>query len=238
MTDIAERSQSMSPGDIVTLFSVDLTIFGIGTPLRFVKRGYRDGSPVLFGGVEYEQIDIEADGFKWDGNGTFPSPKLKISNVSGLLTPFIVNNDELIGATVTVLTTYVAYLDGQPEADPDMYYPPEIYTVEQVTEMNKVYVEWRLSSIIDQADFKIPARVMMRDVCGFKYRVWNGSGFTLFTGECPYNGASYFDENGNPTTAANDKCSHRVVSGCEKRFGVKKVLPFGAFPGISRRHAY
>lgn len=236
MTSIAERSQLASPGNLVQLFQVDATILGAPSPLYFVKRGANGTGEVVFDGITYEQIDLEATGFKWDGQGAFPRPKLTVSNVGGVLTPLLVQYEYLVGASICVITTFDVYLDGGAEADPNEMYPPEYYTVDQPTDVNNVFVEWSLGSIIDQTGLMIPARVMLRDVCNFKYRIWNGSSFTYFVKECPYTGTNYFDETDTVTTAANDKCSHRVT-GCEARFGVNKRLPFGAFPGITRRRA-
>lgn len=231
MSSVDERGQSLSPGNLVMLFKLELT--GI-TPLYFVKRSV--AGDCSFGGVEYTQLDIAVSGFKWDGQGSFPTPKLSVSNVAGLLTPVLLANDYLVGARVTVITTYEEFLDGMPNADPEEMYPPEIYTIEQPTEINKTFVEWRLSSIIDQTGTKVPARTMLRDVCNLKYRVPDGSGdFMNFVGECPYVGTAYFNEKDVATTAALDKCSHRE-SGCVKRFGRK--VPMSAFPGISRKQAY
>lgn len=117
MTAIETRSQSASPGNLVVL-EIDMTPLGLVDTLNFVKRGANGTGTVSFGGVVYEQIDVVASGFKWDGNGTFPTPKLSVSVVNGILTPFLVQYDFLVGATVTVIT-YDVYLDGGAEADPD-----------------------------------------------------------------------------------------------------------------------
>ena len=234
---IESRSQSSAPGNLVQLFQVDMTPCGIAETLFFVKRGAVTTGEVVFDGVTYTQIDIEAKGFRWDGSGTFPRPTLSVSTVSGLLTPYLVKYDFLIGATVTVITTFDVFLDGAAEADPAEHYPAEIYTVEQMTNANAVYVSWVLSSIIDQTGQMLPGRVMMPDICPFKYRERVSGSFQYYNGECPYDGTDYFDENDNSTTAANDRCSHRV-SGCEARYGSKKALPFGGFPGISKRQSY
>lgn len=233
MTSVEERGQSLNPGNVVVLLQIEYE--GV-TPLYFVKRGENNTGNCSYDGIEYTQLDIEVSGFKWDGQGTFPQPKLSVSNVAGILTPLLLQYEYLVGATVTVITTYEEFLDGQPGADPDQHYPPEIYTIEQPTQVNKVFVEWRLSSAIEATNLKVPARKMLREICNFKYRVPDGvGGFKTFVGECPYAGSNYFDENDNPTTAGNDKCSHRQT-GCTARFG--KFLPMGAFPGMSRKHAY
>lgn len=229
---IKETVQSLSPGNKVQLFQVAYS----GKPtLYFTKRGASGTGEVKFDGITYTQIDLEADGFKWDGQGTFPQPKLSVSNVSGLLTPLLVQNEYYVGAVVTVITTFEKYLDGASEADPTQTFPIEIYTIEQPTDINHAFSEWRLSSIIDQTGSKLPGRVMLRDVCNLKYRRLVNGVLTNFPGECPYNGVSYYNENDVATTAANDKCSHRE-SGCSLRYGAKKKKPFGAFPGISRRN--
>lgn len=238
MTEVIEETmQKPEPGELVTLFHLDLTPCGSSDQLYFVKRGNYGTGECVFDGVTYTQLDIEAKGFKWDGSGTFARPTLAVSTVSGILTPYLVQYGFLIGAKLTATTTFSRYLDGGVDADPTETFPPEEYRIKQLLQANSVFASWSLATVIDETNAMLPGRVMLRDVCPFKYRVRKGSTWVYFTGECPYNGTSYFDENDNATTISNDVCSRRL-SGCEARFGDKQPLPFGGFPGISSRQSF
>lgn len=87
----------------------------------------------------------------------------------------------------------------------------------------------------------IPNRMILRDSCQWRYRVWNptadnGLGAWDYSrATCPYTGGGLFNMNGAPVgDPTQDVCSKRVSTGCKKRFGENGVLPYGGFPAVSR----
>lgn len=240
---IASEIQKLSPDNIVTLYQLDTTKIG-GTDIFYFTKASRAGGPsIFFDGIEYLPIDINASGFGYDGSGSFPSPKLQVSNVAGLLTSLIITLRDLIGATLTRVRTFEQFLDDGATPDPTQIFPLDVFTVEQKTMHNKVLIEWRLSSIIEQTDRLLPGRLVLRDNCPFNYRQWV-SGTTFIDVNtvggniiCPYTGTNYFDENNIPVAASLDKCG-KTLKSCSLRFGSTNEIKFGGFPGVARERTY
>lgn len=236
MSTIKKEVQKLSMDNLVTLYELDATNIG-GSIYHFTKR-MRESSTIAFGGTTYIPIDIDAQGFTYDGNGAFPTPTLRVSNVGNLVSAAIIDLKDLIGAKLTRIRTFEAFLDGSPDADSGQTLPVDIFTVEQKTFQNKIYVEWRLSSSIDAMGKKLPGGIVLRDVCPRRYRIYRSATndfyqFDASKGGCPYAGTKYFDENDVSTTKANDMCS-KHLDGCKARFGQHSDLPTYAFPGVSR----
>ena len=230
---VESQVQKQNPGNIVSLFTLSTSNLGGSTTFNFTAMS-RETTSVVFNGVTYTPIDIEAEGFEWDGKGAFPKPKLRVSNVAGLVSAAIVGENDLIGATLTRIKTFEEFLDDGANPDPNAKFPTEIYTIEQKLVQNKVYVEWQLSSSLDQADRKLPGRITLRDRCTQTYRVYDGvSNFNYTNVSCPYVGTNYFDTSGDVTTIDKDSCGRRLKD-CKLRFGDFAELPTYAFPGIAR----
>jgi lambda family phage minor tail protein L len=232
---IATENQELNGDAIVTLFILDTSPIGGGNPFYFTKR-MQETEYVSFGGIQYAAIDINANGFLYDGKGAFPTPRLQVSNVGNLLTAVVIELKDLVGAKLTRIRTFAKYLDDGSNPDPDAMYPPDYYVVEQKLNHNKVFIEWQLSSILDQTGRELPGRTILRDVCTRTYRIFNPvtNTFDYSNATCPYTDARYFDEADKSTTiAAKDSCSRRLPA-CKMRFGQNAQLPTWAFPGVGK----
>lgn len=97
-------------GAWVDLFDVDLTPVG-GDILRFHAGTNKLRGAVVWQGNTYQPFPIQAEGFDVNGSGEVPRPKLRVANVSGLLTALVREYDDLIGMKVTRKRTKVMYLD-------------------------------------------------------------------------------------------------------------------------------
>jgi lambda family phage minor tail protein L len=238
MTVQAEK-QKLSMDNVVTLFQLDTTPIG-GTDIYYFTNSVRPGgASVMFDGIVYTPIAVTASGFGYDGSGSFPSPKLQISNVMGWLTSAVIAYKDFIGAKLIRIRTFETFLDDGATPDPEEIFPVDTFTVEQKTNHNKIYIEWRLSSIIDETDRLLPGRVILRNFCPFIYRQWDAVAvaFNYDKATCPYTGSNYFDEDDKASSAANDKCGKTLAS-CSKRFGARKEIKFGGFPGVGRDRTY
>jgi len=227
--------QKLETDALVSMYELDTTPIGGTLIYRFTAMP-RGSAPIAFNGNVYEPIDIEVDGFNWDGQGAFPRPRIRISNVAGLVTGAIVTMGDIIGARFKRIRTFARHLDDGADPDPDAVFPAEIYTVDQRTKHTKVFVEWQLAAYIDQIGVMIPRRQCLRDTCSHTYRTYNSdtSSFDYAGVTCPYTGSAKFTEAGTSTgNAALDSCGRRVVD-CRKRFGDNAVLPTRAFPGVAR----
>jgi lambda family phage minor tail protein L len=230
---IASVGQSLAAGDVVHLFELDATAIG-GDVYRFTMNT-KGAQVVSYGGHIYTPIDIEAEGFEWNGRGTLPTPRIRIANAHLVMSAAVIAFDDLLGATLTRLRTFRRFLDGEPDADPDAHYEPDIFRVERKVSHNKIFIEWELSAAIDQEGRFLPGRQALRDSCTHRYRVFrpelNDFDFTKAT--CPYEGDDFFSRTGAPVgSPALDDCGKKL-SDCTLRFGTDP-LPTRAFPGLAK----
>lgn len=228
---IARDTQELNQDARVDLFELDLRRFGEGVE-RFAP-GPINREPIEFNGYKYYSVPVTAEGFKWDGQGTLPSPTLTLSMMSPTLSSLIREHDDLVGIPVRRIRTYRRYLDDGDSPNPEARFPNEEFVIERKTSQNSVQVEFELSVKFDQRGKKIPGRQVIRDTCTHRYRKWNGSEFDYENATCPYDGDDYFDAAGNSVgSGSSDRCGKRL-SDCEKRHG-NKPLPFYGFPGAGR----
>jgi lambda family phage minor tail protein L len=231
MPPVQSVAQQPAADSLVTLYTLDATE-QVGEVFRFVAGTDEQRQPIRFQGHEYQPFPIEAEGFAWSGRGTPPRPKLRISNIGGIVGSLLGPGGDLIGAQLTRLRTFKQFLDGEPGADPNSHFEPDVWRVERKTRQDPVMVEWELASVLEQEGQRIPGRQMLRNLCTHIYRRWNGAEFDYTDATCPYTGTAYFTEAGVPTSAPHDRCGKRLGD-CRLRFGVGGVLPTRAFPGIS-----
>lgn len=230
---IASDVQKLSPGTLVELFTLDATALG-GEMFHFHAGTNELHNDVVWQGVTYVRYPVEAEGFELRATGTAPRPKIRASNVNGVLGAAIRVSDDLIGAKVTRKRTFVRYLDavnfttGNPEADPNVSFSDEVYYVDRKATENKVMIEWELASAMDLAGVKLPRRQIIANICPWVYKGADGN--------CNYTGGPVATSNDTPTSdPALDKCSKKI-SGCKLRFGATGVLRFGSYPaaGLNR----
>lgn len=231
---IESTVQKSGVGKIVTLFQIDLSDFNAG--VLYLTPGPMGGDFVRFDSQDYTPIPIEAQGFEWTGKGTLPRPTLKISSVVSLIYSLIIGYDDLLGASVTRIRTFEEFLDEGTNPDPEAKFPVDIYRIERKVNQNKVFIEWELSTYMDQEGIMLPRRQVLRDACNHKYRFWDleTNDFNYAGATCPYDQARYYNSNDVATSNPMlDVCSKKL-SGCRKRFGENGLLPTRAFPGAAR----
>ena len=228
---LSADAQSLAPGDVVVLFDIDTSPLG-GSDTWYLCAGTINGAMPAWRGHTYTPFPLEASGFEWAGRGALPKPKLTVGNVAGLLLPAVIQYNDLVGAKVTRWKTLAKYLDGQPNADPNSCFIPDIYFIDRKSQQTKGVIEFELAAALDQQGVMLPRRQLIRDNCSETYRRWNGTAFVY--GTCPYAGAAKFTGKDVSTTdPAADRCSKRLT-GCQARFGAANELPFSGFPGISK----
>lgn len=236
---ITQLAQGTDPGARVELFTLDITGQG-GQLLPYCAMVNELGNPVVFNGTSFTPVPIQAEGFEKTSQGPMPRPKLRLSVLTPGVIALLQQYQDLVGCVVSRYVTFARFLDavnfaaGNVDADPGQYFGPDVFKVERKTaHKRRQYVEWELSAAIDQEDKKLPGRQVVRTACGWNYRRSDGRGGFIYdttTRGCPYTGAACFDRQNNPTTAANDVCSHNE-DGCKARFGAKAPLPGGFFLG-------
>ena len=226
---IASDIQKLDPGVLVEVFKLDAT--GIGGGVFHFHAGTNGlQNDLVWQGVTYTRYPVEAEGFELKATGTAPRPKLRASNIGGVLGRAIHDVDDLVGAKITRKRTFLRYLDavnfegGNPSADPNVSFSDDVYFVDRKVTENKVMIEWELVSAMDLAGVKLPNRQIIANVCPWKYR----------GPECNYTGGPVADYADTPTTDPDyDNCGHRLSS-CRLRFDKTNsgdgILRFGGFP--------
>lgn len=231
---IKETIQSLAPGDLVELFILDATV--LGGPAYHFTNSVNNGAPVVFNGVTFTPIDMESEGWEWNGEGSLPRPKLRISNATRAIGAVIITFQDLLGAKVTRIRTFRQFLDGETEADPEATFPIDVYLINQKTAHNKIFVEWELAAAMDQQGRQLPGRQCLRNACTHFYRVWDAQAgdWDYSKATCPFVDERYYDTQGEVAVGPQlDRCGKRL-SDCRLRFGANNTLPFRGFPGMGR----
>lgn len=220
--------QALAASAIIEVFELDATLLGAPAKLYFHAGTNALGAPIIWQGISYVAMPIEATGFDWSGKGQMPRPKVRIANVDGLLGALVASYASLLGAKITRRKTLAKFLDTanfpggiNTTADPTQSYPDEVYFIDRKASENAVYIEFELASALDLPGVMLPRRQFVSNTCPWIYR----------GPECGYVGATRYDSTDAVTTIpANDACGKRLSS-CKARFGLYAVLPFGGFPG-------
>ena len=89
--------QKLNPGTLVELFTLDATAIG-GEVFHFHAGTNELGGDVVWQGVTYTRYPVEAEGFELRATGTAPRPKIRASNIQGVLGAAIRAADDLVGA--------------------------------------------------------------------------------------------------------------------------------------------
>ena len=234
MSQILQEAQKLSPTAVVSLFTLDTT--SIGGPVMYFTQASQVTTPITFGGVEYQPIDVRFEGLETSGQGALPTPTISVSNVDGVIQAIVNTWGDLNGCVVQRVRTFARFLDGQPEADDTAIWGPDTFRIERKSMENSQVITWDLSAAIDQEGKQIPGRVVIRETCLWRYRRFNkNSGtFDYSKAQCPYTGSKAYDINDLPVTDQSKDVPSRRLSCCKTRFGADKPLPFGGFPGVAR----
>jgi lambda family phage minor tail protein L len=223
---LASEIQKLAPSAVIELFVLDAT--SLGGDIMYFHAGTNELSQnITWQGQIYTRFPIAISGFEITGQGQFPRPKLRVSNVLSAITTLLIENNDLLGAKLTRKRTLAKYLDAinftgsvNPTADSSAEFPEDIYFIDRKANEDRDTVEFELAAAVDMIGVMCPRRQIIQNICTWRYR---GS-------ECGYTGTNYFDQSDNPVaTAGADTCGKRLSS-CKARFGQYAELPFGSFP--------
>jgi lambda family phage minor tail protein L len=214
--------------EVVDLFTLDITILlPPGSTdqaiYRFCNWTQVGGADVIYQGDTYTALPLQASGFELNTSGQLERPSLTFANVGLGITALTNTYEDLVGASVSRIRTLTTYLDGQPAADPDAFWGPDSWVVEQKSSETKLAVTFQLAVPFDLEGRSLPGRRLLREQCQWIYSSEIG---------CHYSGSNYWDASDNVVaTLAQDVCGKRLSS-CQLRFGATSRLPFGGFPGL------
>lgn len=234
MANIQTEQQSLTPSGIISLFRLDATSLG-GPVMNFVQAA-KMAKPIKFAGIEFQPIDVDFSGLETSGQGALPTATIRLANTDGIPQAMVNTWGDLTGCKLTRIRTHVRFLDDEPDADPTASYPPDVFRIERKSSENAVFIEWELSTSIDQEGKMIPGRTVIRETCLWRYRYFNTSTgrFDYSKAQCPYAGNAYYDINDRPVSDPALDYPSRRLNCCKTRFGKGAPLPFGGFPGVKR----
>lgn len=188
--NLSSDIQKLEPSAMVELFELDTTSLG-GEILRFHNGTNKLSQNIVWRGEEYVRFPIQITGFEISGQGQFPRPRVIVSNVMSAITTVLLQYKDLLGAKVTRKRTLLKYLDAvnfpggvNPAADPDVFFPDDVYYVDRKSLEDRDQVQLELASAADLQGVKVPQRVVIKSTCPWIYR---GS-------DCGYTGVPLYDQ--------------------------------------------
>lgn len=244
--DIRRELEGFEVGEVVELFTVDARDIG-GAVYRFASATVQDddGAAVFpsFGGVVFDPLPFESEGWDFSAGGTLPQPTIRFAvsredgdavTAASFLLSLVNSLDDLLGARVLRVQTLRRHLDDGSDPNPQAHMGIEVYTVARKTNQTATLIEFQLQSALDLEDVLLPRRQIL-NFCQWRYRRPRpDGGFDYDRATCPYTGADRFDAKGNPVASdAADQCGKQLRD-CKLRFGENGVLPFGGFPAAGK----
>lgn len=224
---VAETFKTQMP-EVIDLFTLDISAIlpagsGAQAIYRFCNWSQVNGSDITYDGNTYTALPMQASGFELNTSGKLERPSITFANVGLAITALTNAHSDLVGASVSRIRTLTTYLDGAPNADPDAYWGPDTWLVEQKSNETKLSITFQLVVPFDLEGRSLPGRRLLREQCQWVYRSNIG---------CHYDGGNYWNVNDEPVASPGlDKCGKRLES-CKLRFGADTRLPFGGFPGL------
>lgn len=230
--EIVLESKQPYTSPLIELFEIDLTSVGVGI-LGITNSYNEDGSPLLYNGRQYFSMPVKIDDIEYKGDGSIAITTLTLSTMNAVTASMIINNDNLVGCTVTRIKTFEKFLDNGSEPDPASRFQNEIYKINRRKTLNQYTAQFELTNIGDVENKFLPRNQVIKTYCPYIYRRYIGGKFVIDKHyPCPYMANAYFDEDNKPCEASKDKCS-KQVEGCQARYG-DSVLPFQGFPSIPK----
>ena len=234
MTQTPPNAQTLKTQmpQVIDLFTLDITtLLPAGSSdqaiYRFCNWSQVNGTDIVYQGNTYTALPLEANGFELNTKGQLARPTLTFANVGLAITALTNTYEDMVGATVQRIRTLSTYLDGAPGADPDAYWGPDEWIVEQKSNETKLSVSFQLAIPFDLEGRSLPGRRLLREQCQWVYK----------SAECGYSGGAVADIQDRLTTDPDydgtDNCGKRLSS-CELRFPPNNDagVPFGSFPSI------
>ena len=218
--EIASAVQGLSPtsGALVELYELDTTAVGGG--IYYFHDGLNGRKlPIVWQGHTYTAVPIMASGFDTMGDGAPGRPRLLISNVDQVVGSLMRTLQDFEGAKIIRHRTFEKFLDavnfegGNPNANPAIEFPLDVYWIDRKVTENKLQIEFELAAPIDLQGVRLPRRQIIANICPVVFK----------SAACGYTGGLTTCDKGLNT-----------LNGCKVHFGADAELPFGGFPSAGR----
>jgi phage-related protein len=255
---IANAIQEISPSALIELFQLELNVaqHGVNEVYYFHDgTSLNNNGDLFWNGQPYMALPIQVEGFEYNGQGTLPRPKLRVSNILGTITALILTLPEgLEGAKVTRIRTLARFIDDNNfgsgvdylltedtfgllyEDSTFIYqeignpYGPSDPTAEFPREI--YFVDRKSAENRDVVEFELASAFDMAGIRAPKRQCITRCQWVYRSAECSYAGTNYFDVNDDAVGNANEDICGKRVDSCKARFGSTAELPFGGYPGI------
>jgi lambda family phage minor tail protein L len=195
------EATSLTPTVLLNLFMLDMSPIGINTQFYFCDMTTSSYKSIVYNGITYLPFPIQVKEMGYNGQGSLVRPKLQVSNINGFVSNILLQNQDLVGANVSITRVFSRFIDAvnwpngvSPYTpDPNAAYAPEIYFINRKTQENQQVVEWELSTSFELDNRKLPSRIMLAQFCSWRFRE---------RGTCGYQGGPISDANGNLFTGS------------------------------------
>ncbi len=169
------ESYAFAPSVLLSLYEIDSRYVSVnGSILRFHAGVNGLYTPVVFNGQTYTAFPIELSSFETPGQGTLARPKLRVSNINGYISQFLLTQGDLVGSRFTIKRVYARFIDSANFAggvnpfgtpNPAAAYEDEIFFVNRKVTENPQYVEFELATPFELDNVQLPRRVATATVC-------------------------------------------------------------------------
>jgi len=158
-----KNKQTNQPIFLYTVYDYD----GLGTNLYFTSYD----ANITYNGIEYTKFPITHENISEDNQGSIPTVKVRLSNVSREIQTYLESYD-FRNKKVSIKLVWANQLNDTDAYDEDIFYI-DSYIADQND------VEFILTSKFDVLDIELPLRRYSRNYCGWKFK----------STECGYSGA-------------------------------------------------
>ena len=111
---ISRDLSKLDPGAIIELFELDMSTGSADNTVdkvRWYSGSNEVNQEIVWQGNIYSAYPVEASGFEMTAQGKIPRPKLLLANITSIITPLVVDYDDLVGSKITRRKTFAKHLD-------------------------------------------------------------------------------------------------------------------------------
>lgn len=199
-TSIQKEIINLEPSTIVTLYELVLKNYNSSYYFHAGENGLN--SKIVFGGHEYYNIPIKAEGFDFS-DSSLPRPTLTIDNTDSFLSLKTKFFNDFIGYTVKRTRTFIKFLSNSnfpnntnPFGTPtEASFPVEEFIINKKNIENINLVQFELVSPLEKESAFLPNRKIVYNTCQWRYRHSIG---------CGYSGPPISDSKGNDLTTVSN----------------------------------
>ncbi len=160
---VASKNEVLrSPDGLVDLITVDCSNAG-GSVYHISPQCYADGTELVWGGQAFQLCPVGINGFETKSiSSDIPRPTLFVGNgISGILLAPVTALGDIVGATVTYVTTYASYLDAGSNPDTTQYAARGVWRIAAKTQESNQSIQFDLASPLDLPGMMFPVRQIL-----------------------------------------------------------------------------